>query len=210
MKKTLQEEKQRILQIMSQIDKSFLLTELNEKYLNQLLDKVSKSGIKSLTSNEKRDLETFSMGNDAKSIENTLDVTSHRLRFTAAKDATVLPKDLGKLYGRKKHTLSFIDGDAEELAGNDIPIFLDGDMGQLDKPQEEQEILMIIPSGEYVCISIITEEPEISDMVYYLRLKHKHSDELKEGNAFAGAVAKAKKEGKDTFEIDGKTYNVKK
>jgi hypothetical protein len=33
--------------------------------------------------------------------------------------------------------------------------------------------------------------------------------EMEEGNAFSGALAKAKKEGKDTFEVDGKTYNVK-
>lgn len=35
------------------------------------------------------------------------------------------------------------------------------------------------------------------------------SVEMEEGNAFSGALAKAKKEGKDTFEVDGKTYNVK-
>ena len=29
-----------------------------------------------------------------------------------------------------------------------------------------------------------------------------------EGNAFSGAAAKAKDEGKDTFEFNGKTYNV--
>jgi hypothetical protein len=29
-----------------------------------------------------------------------------------------------------------------------------------------------------------------------------------EGNAFSGAANKAKEEGKDTFEFDGKTFNV--
>jgi hypothetical protein len=33
--------------------------------------------------------------------------------------------------------------------------------------------------------------------------------EMEEGNAFSGALAKAKKEGKDSFEVDGKKYNVK-
>lgn len=33
--------------------------------------------------------------------------------------------------------------------------------------------------------------------------------EVEEGNAFSGALAKAKEEGKSTFEVDGKTYNVK-
>ena len=33
--------------------------------------------------------------------------------------------------------------------------------------------------------------------------------ETEEGNAFTGALAKAKKEGKDSFEVDGKSYDVK-
>lgn len=33
--------------------------------------------------------------------------------------------------------------------------------------------------------------------------------ETEEGNAFSGALAKAKEEGKDTFEVDGKKYHVK-
>lgn len=33
--------------------------------------------------------------------------------------------------------------------------------------------------------------------------------ETDEGNAFTGALSKAKEEGKDTFEVDGKKYNVK-
>ena len=33
-------------------------------------------------------------------------------------------------------------------------------------------------------------------------------DELEEGNKFSGELAKAKKEGKDEFEVDGKTYKV--
>lgn len=34
-------------------------------------------------------------------------------------------------------------------------------------------------------------------------------EEATEGNAFSGALAKAKEEGKDSFEVDGKTYSVK-
>jgi hypothetical protein len=33
--------------------------------------------------------------------------------------------------------------------------------------------------------------------------------ETEEGNAFSGALSKAKEEGKDSFEVDGKTYDVK-
>jgi len=41
--------------------------------------------------------------------------------------------------------------------------------------------------------------------------KHETSEaETEEGNAFTGALAKAKEEGDDTFEVDGETYSVKK
>lgn len=33
-------------------------------------------------------------------------------------------------------------------------------------------------------------------------------EEMEEGNAFSGALARAKESGKDTFEVDGKEYNV--
>lgn len=39
--------------------------------------------------------------------------------------------------------------------------------------------------------------------------KDKDEDELEEGNAFSGALAKAKKEGKKEFKVGGKTYPVK-
>ena len=38
--------------------------------------------------------------------------------------------------------------------------------------------------------------------------KHSTDKEMEEGNAFTGALAKAKKEGNDEFEVDGKTYHV--
>jgi hypothetical protein len=39
--------------------------------------------------------------------------------------------------------------------------------------------------------------------------EHLGEAETEEGNAFSGALADAKKSGKDSFEVDGKTYNVK-
>jgi hypothetical protein len=39
--------------------------------------------------------------------------------------------------------------------------------------------------------------------------KEMEEEETIEGNAFTGALAKAKKEGDDDFEVDGKKYNVK-
>jgi len=45
-----------------------------------------------------------------------------------------------------------------------------------------------------------------------LKLRKKRMEEqgeTEEGNAFSGALAKAKEEGKSSFEVDGKTYEVK-
>jgi hypothetical protein len=40
-------------------------------------------------------------------------------------------------------------------------------------------------------------------------MKKETDEEMEEGNAFSGALAKAKEEGDDTFEVDGKEYDVK-
>lgn len=40
-------------------------------------------------------------------------------------------------------------------------------------------------------------------------LRAEDDEELEEGNAFTGALSKAKKYGKDSFEVDGKKYSVK-
>jgi hypothetical protein len=39
--------------------------------------------------------------------------------------------------------------------------------------------------------------------------KEFNENDMEEGNAFSGALAKAKEEGKSSFEVDGKTYEVK-
>jgi len=54
-----------------------------------------------------------------------------------------------------KYDSAYIHGKAEELAGYDIPIFLSGDFSNLDLPVEEQQIFMLLPSGEYKCKSEI-------------------------------------------------------
>lgn len=51
-----------------------------------------------------------------------------------------------------------------------------------------------------------TEQPNVVvDDILGGKIKNK---ETQEGNAFTGALAKAKKSGKDSFEVDGKEYNV--
>lgn len=63
-----------------------------------------------------------------------------------------LPKEIGELVKAElKGSKAYIHGEAEALAGFDIPTFIDGDMAQLGLPIEEQDILMLLPDGEHKC-----------------------------------------------------------
>jgi hypothetical protein len=69
------------------------------------------------------------------------------------------PKDKGVLIiSTLKGEGAYIHGDAEEIAGYDIPSFIDGNLGQLDLPISEQDILMLLPSGEYKCKAELCQE----------------------------------------------------
>jgi len=62
------------------------------------------------------------------------------------------PNEVGELImGETKGKTAYIHGEAENIAGFDIPSFIDGDLGQLDLPIKEQDILLLLPSGEYKC-----------------------------------------------------------
>lgn len=89
-----------------------------------------------------------------------------QLRFTTTKpmpmlgvfrpkedhEPLALPADVGELVkDTVKGKTAYIHGEAERLAMFDAPKFIDGNLGQLDLPIEEQDILMILPSGEYKC-----------------------------------------------------------
>lgn len=56
---------------------------------------------------------------------------------------------LDKIKGRNV----YIHGEAEKLAKFDIPVFIDGNLGQLALPIEEQDILLMLPCGNYKCKS---------------------------------------------------------
>lgn len=82
----------------------------------------------------------------------------------------VIPKDLSTFkFSETKAKVAYIHGKAEELAGFDIPIFLDGDIAQLDLPINEQDIKMLLPDGEYYITA--TYQEELCDTCYYLQLK---------------------------------------
>ena len=201
MKITLQDTQQRIFEIMSQMDSSLLLTELNQKYLDILLDKISKGGMESLKPGEKQTLIRMSNDEDVPTPEkNELDDFPNNnklrnegkmpLRFTVNNyegDPLSNIPDKGELIndGKQKYNSSYIHGKAEQLAGGDIPKFIDGDLLELDKPIDQQYILMVLPSGEYECIATPTldyieglDTDESDQMAYYLTLKEEHNDDI--------------------------------
>jgi len=231
MKKTLAEEAQRIMEIMGKMN----LTELNVKYMDQLLDKIGTSGMESLSDYEKEALQKLSRGEETNAPEvHSLDQTKDTLRFTTTDqnsgEPLVRPPDAGKTFGEAALQNAYIHGEAAELAGYDLPVFIDGNLSQLDKSVGEQQIRMLTNQGEYECVAEVNEED--GREVYYLMLKGPEEDApdededdfaelnedmseynidnltINEGNAFVGAAKKAKEEGKDTFELNGKTYKV--
>ena len=62
----------------------------------------------------------------------------------------------------------YIHGEAEDLAGYDIPIFLSGSMDMLNVPIEEQDIVMVLPDSEHKCKATINAG--ITGESYYLTL----------------------------------------
>ena len=71
---------------------------------------------------------------------------------------------------KPKSNSVYIHGEAESLAGYDIPIFLSGSMDMLNVPVEEQDIVMVLPDSEHKCKATINVGA-ISKS-YYLTLYH--------------------------------------
>lgn len=85
----------------------------------------------------------------------TNETNMKQLRLTTKKpneDHVLLAKPNGKLtMDEIKGEAAYIHGEAERIAGFDMPFFVDGNLGQLDLPIKQQDILLLLPSGEYKC-----------------------------------------------------------
>ncbi len=104
------------------------------------------------------------------SVKEKTEPKMKQLRFTTTKPMGMLgifnsdadhaplamPENVGELIEDKiKGTGAWIHGDAQSLAKYDVPTFIDGNLGQLDLPVEEQDILMILPGRTYKCIATL-------------------------------------------------------
>jgi hypothetical protein len=207
MKKSINEDVQRIMKIMG-ISGKMKLNELNVRYMDELLDKISKSGMESLSDYEKQALQKLSNDEDVNPPEkHSLGTTSKTLRFTPLDAETgkpmVQPPDAKETFGQSLYADAYLDGEAQELAGYDQPIFIDGDLSQLDKPKEEQKIQMLLPQGEYECVA------KAEDVgFYYINLKQEEDDDYNLMENFINQDAPSEPEHSPDFEL-GEIENYK-
>jgi len=74
----------------------------------------------------------------------------------------------------------------------------------------EEEIEELSKGQEYIAKQAKpTNKIGANDFKKLRSKKHQTDEEMEEGNAFTGALARAKKSGDDEFEVDGKKYQVK-
>ena len=57
-----------------------------------------------------------------------------------------------------KYSSVYVHGEAEEVAGYDIPVFFNGDMEQILQPVGKQKIQMFIGNKVYFCKALPAEE----------------------------------------------------
>ena len=112
------------------------------------------------------------------------------LRKDRAEQPDVVVDDI--LGGKIKYENLRKDKTEQDIVIDDI---LDGKVKKRETDEQWQAALarVAVPMAASYIGSKLSEEDE----------------EVEEGNAFTGALSKAKKSGKDSFNVDGKTYHVK-
>ena len=83
--------------------------------------------------------------------------TPHSMFSSSDELRTELPTEIGEITGelKNKGASAYIEGEAEFLAGFDIPVILDGNIGQIDLPIEEQDIVMLIEGVAHKIVAIL-------------------------------------------------------
>ena len=79
----------------------------------------------------------------------------------------ILPRNSKLNQFKTKGVKAYIHGEAETIAGYDIPIMFDGDMEQLDVSENLQAIVMYIDDVQYRIKATLQK----NNTTYYLELK---------------------------------------
>jgi hypothetical protein len=103
-------------------------------------------------------------------VQLRLTTTEPRSMFESRSEALINPDNKGKLiFGELRGSTAYLHGKAEAIAGFDIPLFIDGNLTQLDMPIQDQDILLLLPKGEYKCKANYIKDGLESK--YYITLK---------------------------------------
>lgn len=162
-----------------------------EKHIDNLISRILSEEIehksKKMSEKIKGDWTEIEVDEELHGNQSKLDVAAPKGKLTSA--------DFKKLRNKKEvDEMYFEMPDIEDYDDDDDDSFdsYDTDEPKWDVPRRHRRMR---PSDE-------------KDMDLDLKMRDMEEQETEEGNAFTGALAKAKKEGKGSFEVDGKEYNV--
>lgn len=115
----------------------------------------------------------------------------------------------------QKHIDNLITKILNEEIENKVNMFTNSEWTEIDINEElhgrQKKLDVAKPKGKLTAADFAKlrkkgKNKEVDEHFYY---DEEGDVEVEEGNAFTGALAKAKKDGKDSFEVDGKKYTVK-
>lgn len=179
------------------------LDSIIEKALNEAINERGESLAAELL--KKALIETAEMEEKLHGKQSELDVAKPKGKLTAA--------DFKKLRDMKEVTFGDTEDDEVEPYGDfktEKPVVHDMKEGKYKKNKAAAFI-------DYLKKSMESDEDrdsfdgrpgEVIGVDSDIEKQRMEEDDTMEGNAFTGALAKAKEEGKDTFEVDGKKYSV--
>jgi hypothetical protein len=159
------------------------IDKLVSKILNEEIENKAKQISEQLEEGEWTEIE---VDEELHGGQKKIDVAEPKGKITAA--------DFKKLRDKKEVDEFYFSDDEEEDEEDDSYFDFDGD----DSEDEEMEM----GRDKFH----VTRKPK---MMGSFDDEYMGEAETEEGNAFSGALADARKSGKDSFEVDGKTYNVK-
>ena len=169
--------------------------------------KITAADFKKLRKDRNEQVEIDVLGGKTKDEEKNL-----RKDRNEEKDMVVIDVLGGKTKNEKKNFKNLRkDRTEQDIVIDDTLI---GKTKNLRKDRNEEKDMVVIDvlGGKTKNIKKDrTEQPDVVvDDILGGKIKYEETDEeVEEGNAFTGALAKAKESGKDSFNVDGKTYQVK-
>jgi hypothetical protein len=183
-----------------------------EKKINKIVEKALKEAIDERGNNVATELlrkaliESAEIGEKLKGNQDKLDVAAHKGKLTSA--------DFKKLRDMKEVTFGDDEDDEVEPYGDfktekpKVHDMKENKYGE-NKAAKFIEYLKNYPKDTEERDTFDRKPSKVIGVYSDIDKQRMEEDETMEGNAFTGALAKAKEEGKDSFDFEGKKYSVK-